>query len=265
MAINHIVIIGAGRVATQLGKAFVKQNRKVVQVISRTKSSAEKLAAGLGANAETDLNNIDSSAGICIIATTDEAVPLIAQKLKLPKSIVVHTSGSLNMDVLRHSSDNYGVFYPLNTFSKTKDIDLSSTPICIEASNQETGDLLLDLAQAISSDVRLINSQQRAVLHIAAVFACNFTNFMFVNADEILKKAGMQFDLLLPLINETIDKLNALTPAEAQTGPAVRNDKNILLKHIQSLQSDEDKRILYELISGLITRFFSENKNKETL
>lgn len=262
MASDHIVIIGAGRVATQLGKALVKHNRKVVQVVSRTKSSAEKLAAELGAAPETNLKNIVKSADICIIATTDDAVPQIVQKLKLPESVVVHTSGSLNMDLLRQSSNTYGVFYPLNTFSKTKNIDFLTTPICIEASDPNTGDLLLNLARAISSDVRLINSQQRAILHIAAVFACNFTNFMFVNAEEILKNAGMEFDLLMPLINETIDKLNTLSPAEAQTGPAVRNDRNVLQQHIKSLQSDEEKRIIYEVLSDQITRFFSETKNK---
>lgn len=262
MARDHIVLIGAGRVATQLGKALVKHNKKIVQVVSRTKSSAEKLAAALGAAAEINLNNIDRIADIYIIATADEAVPQVVQGLKMPDSIVVHTSGSLPMNLLRHVSDKYGVFYPLNTFSKTKEVDFLTTPVCIEASDPETRDLLIDLAKAISFDVRLINSQQRAILHIAAVFACNFTNFMFVNADEILKNAGMQFDLLMPLIKETIDKLNTLSPAEAQTGPAVRNDKEVLQKHLQTLKGDKNKRIIYEVLSDQITRFFSETKNK---
>jgi predicted short-subunit dehydrogenase-like oxidoreductase (DUF2520 family) len=258
MSVNKIVLIGAGRVATQLGKALKSQDKTIAQVYSRTKDSAAQLAAELGSAFVTNLAEIVPHADLYLISVSDDAIGQIAESLRLEGKIVVHTSGSVTMDALKMVTNHYGVFYPLNTFSKTKVIDLASTPICIEAADKATEKQLLELGSKISGDVRLINSQQRTMIHIAAVFACNFTNFMFVNAEEILKKADVSFDILLPLIAETVVKLNEVSPEEAQTGPALRNDKKILEKHLELLKADKTKMLTYKMLSDQINDFFKK-------
>ena len=257
MGIKSVVLIGAGRVATQLGLTLIRHQIRILQVYSRSARSASKLAKIVDSDFTDDLSNLNQQADLYIISVTDDSIRQIISRLSLDNKIVVHTSGSVPMEILAPVSASFGVFYPLNTFSKEKNINLSSTPFCIEASDPQTEQNLLDLARLISSDVRLINSQQRAVIHLAAVFACNFTNFMMVNADEILKKQGISYEILLPLINETISKLSAIPPKEAQTGPALRNDREILKKHLEMLTKDPDKKLIYKLISEQIQTYFT--------
>jgi len=257
MPIRSIVLIGAGRVATQLGKALHKQNKTISQVYSRTMENATQLGFKLNAKPVNEISGIDSNADLYIIAVADDAIAEIATKVNFPGKIVVHTSGSVAMEALSPISEKSGVFYPLNTFSKSGVIDFSSTPICIEASDNITGQELTDLGKLLSNDVRYINSRQRAVIHLAAVFACNFTNFMMVNAEEILKTANVDFDILLPLISETISKLSLISPKDAQTGPALRNDVTVLQKHLDMLGDDQGKKMIYELISRQINDFYN--------
>ncbi|MBE0640150.1 MAG: DUF2520 domain-containing protein [Bacteroidales bacterium] len=257
MPINKIVLIGAGRVATQIGKVFQKHGKNISQIYSRTPESAKDLAVMLGALPINDLTKIDHNADLYIISVSDDSIAGIATHLYLPGKIVVHTSGSVDMTAIQSISEKCGVFYPLNIFSKSHETDFSTTPVCIEAQDKETEDELTELARTISGDVRLISSQQRAVIHLAAVFACNFTNFMMVNADDILQRAGIDFDILLPLITETIAKLRGTSPALAQTGPALRNDFNVIRKHIEMLNHDPGKQLMYELISKQINDYFT--------
>lgn len=260
MGIHSVVLIGAGRVATQLGLTFVRHQIPVLQVYSRTAASASALAKTTGSDFTDDLSNLNQQADLYIISVADDSISQIVNQLNLKNKTVVHTSGSVPLEILAPVSSSYGVFYPLNTFSKDKAIDLAKTPFCIEANDPQTEHNLLQLARLISIDVRLINSQQRAVIHLAAVFACNFTNFMMVNADEILRNQGISHNILLPLINETISKLSAISPKEAQTGPALRNDREIIKKHLEMLATDPDKKMLYQLISEQIQTYFSKEK-----
>jgi predicted short-subunit dehydrogenase-like oxidoreductase (DUF2520 family) len=262
MSISKIVLIGAGRVATQLGKALKDTGKEIIQVYSPTNDSAEKLATLLEAKPATDISNLFVNADLYLISVADDAILQIAKSLKVDGKTVAHTSGSVPLDILEQVSGFHGVFYPLNTFSKRKKIDLKKTPFFIEAGDKNTEAQLSELAKKISDDVRTINSQQRATIHIAAVFACNFTNFMFVNAAEILKNEGLPFDIMLPLIAETADKLKTIDPIHAQTGPALRNDLDVLSKHIEMLKNDADRQRLYDMISGQIREFFNE-KNKK--
>lgn len=257
MPINSIVLIGAGRVATQLGKALQSQNKRITQVFSRTIDSATQLAIKLNTKPVNNLSGIDPNADLYIISIADDAIAGIADKLNFPEKIVVHTSGSVAMEAISPISQKFGVFYPLNTFSKSGEIDFSSTPFCIEAGDKTTGQELTVLAKLISKDVRYINSQQRAVIHLAAVYACNFTNFMMVNAEEILKSANVDFDILLPLISETISKLKFISPKDAQTGPALRNDTGVIQKHLGMLEDEQGKKMIYELISRQIHDFYN--------
>ena len=223
----HIAIVGAGNVATHLGKKL------------HTKFSK-------------DISKIDKNADVIILAIKDDAIVEVAKKLKLNNKIIIHTSGSVGMEVLKRSSVNYGVLYPLQTFSKKRKIDLDKVPVCIEGSNKRTEQLLFSLGRSISTNVIRINSKQRKAIHLAAVFANNFTNHMYAIAEDILKKEKLQFDLLKPLILETAGKVQEMDPSSAQTGPAKRKDKKIIRQHLKMLSYKKKYRDLYQRISNSI-------------
>jgi predicted short-subunit dehydrogenase-like oxidoreductase (DUF2520 family) len=246
---TKIILIGAGNVATQLGIALSDAGYNISQVYSHTKKSAAALSRQLNAEAINDLKKMDKNATIYIIAVKDDAIAAVAKELRVKDKIVVHTSGSVPMNVLKSVSENYGVFYPLQTFTKDKKTDFRSVPICIEGCNRATSTTLQYFAKSISSNVQLINSDQRRVIHLAAVFACNFSNHMYAIAEEILKKNKLSLDLLQPLIEETAMKIRKNSPAEAQTGPAVRGDKKTMDGHLKLLGNDKKRKELYQLIS----------------
>jgi predicted short-subunit dehydrogenase-like oxidoreductase (DUF2520 family) len=243
-----IVIIGAGNVATQLGAALKKANHTIVQVYSKHRSSSEKLAKLLKCDHTISPEKINRTADIYIIAVNDDAIGEVAKQFNFSDKIVAHTSGSVAMDVLKPISKNSGVFYPLQTFSINKKVDLKNVPICIEANNIKTAKILEQLGKTISKNVRKINSEQRINIHIAAVFACNFTNHFYSIADEILKANKLSLDIIKPLIAETAEKIRNNPPAKMQTGPAIRGDKKTMDKHLKMLV-DKDLKKLYQLIS----------------
>jgi predicted short-subunit dehydrogenase-like oxidoreductase (DUF2520 family) len=248
---TKIILIGAGNVATQIGLALKDAGYKISQVYSKTKSSAASLSKKLKASSITDLKKIDKDAAIYIIAVKDDAVTDIAKQLKLKDNIVVHTSGSVSIDALKKTSSNYGVLYPLQTFTKDKKINFKTVPLCIEGNNKATSTSLQYFAKSISSNVKLVSSEQRKVIHLAAVFACNFSNHMYSIADDILKKNKLSLDLLKPLIEETAQKIKDNSPAKVQTGPAVRGDKKVMEGHLKLIDNKNRKEI-YKLISQSI-------------
>ena len=155
------------------------------------------------------------------------------------------------MNVFEGLAKNYGVFYPLQTFSKRKPMDFSSIPCLIEGVNEFSEDVLLQMARALSHDVRLTTGADRRIVHLAAVFGCNFVNLCYSLANETLKRRGLDFGLLLPLIDETAAKVHRLLPKDAQTGPAVRMDKAVMERQM-SLIDDAEERRLYALMSEMI-------------
>jgi predicted short-subunit dehydrogenase-like oxidoreductase (DUF2520 family) len=250
--IRNIVLIGAGNVAWHLGDAFLQNGIKVLQVFSRTPASAGALAEKLNCNFTCDISQIVGGADMYLFSVTDSALSGCIEEFPHREVLLAHTSGSIGIDILRNTGCRAGVFYPLQTFSRNVPLNMSDIPICIEASDTKDEKLLDDLAQTISSDVRKINSEQREILHLAAVFACNFTNHMFAIADEILASKQIRFDIMAPLIRETIAKISGKRPGEVQTGPAVRNDQLIMQKHMQRLSHDEHYQKIYRLISQSI-------------
>jgi predicted short-subunit dehydrogenase-like oxidoreductase (DUF2520 family) len=246
---THITLIGAGNVATQLGLALSEAGYPVLQVYSRTKASATTLSKKLKAAAITDLKELDPNASIYIIAVKDDAIAEVAKKLKLKDKIVVHTSGSVSMDVLKSVSKNHGVFYPLQTFTKEKKVNFREVPVCIEGSNKATSTTLQYFAKSISANVQKADSEQRKVIHLAAVFACNFSNHMYAIAEDILKKNKLSLDLLKPLIEETAMKIKDHSPKDVQTGPAVRGDEKTIKKHLKLLKNENKFKQIYELLS----------------
>jgi predicted short-subunit dehydrogenase-like oxidoreductase (DUF2520 family) len=249
-----ISFIGAGNVAWHLAVALEAAGYQVREIYSRTPEHAAALAEKLyNATPTQSLDFSGSKATVFFIAVPDSQVGHIAATLKVPaEAIVVHTSGSLPLDVLQDHAYR-GVFYPLQTFTKHKKLDISSVPFCLETSDESTEQLLVEMAQQISQTVYLVSSAERKVLHIGAVFACNFTNHLLGIAKNILDREDLEFDLLKPLIQETVQKaLNADHPAYVQTGPAIRNDQQIIDRHVEYLSAYPSEQNLYRILTESI-------------
>lgn len=238
--------------ATHIGKALLKKGCSINQVFSPNKDNAFELASSLNAMPCNDIKFITDESELYIICIKDDFITEIAQQLNLKDKIVVHTSGSISMDVLAHF-DNYGIFYPLQTFSKETEVNISDVPFCIEANNNETQNQLLELAKTLSNNVYEINSEQRKKIHVAAVFACNFSNYLYSISEDILNENNMSFDILKPLILETAKKIQNNSPKAVQTGPAKRNDQEVLKNHINLLANNPAYQEIYKLMSEAIS------------
>jgi predicted short-subunit dehydrogenase-like oxidoreductase (DUF2520 family) len=255
---QSVVIIGSGNVATSLGMAFIQAGIRVEAVYSRNTTHAETLAAKLGTQAVKQLNDLPANAGLYLVAVKDEAIEAVAQQLKPVNGIVAHTSGSTPLSVLSMHK-RCGVFYGLQTFSKNNPPELSQVPFLIEAAAEQDLQLLMQLASIFSSNVQAATTPQRQALHVAAVFANNFTNHLYVVSEALLDEHGLSFDLLKPLILKTADNILKGHPANYQTGPAVRNDRNILSLHLQLLNQHPQWREIYEVMSRSIASLQGKN------
>jgi len=245
-----VVILGAGNVAFHLFKAFFEaENIRVIQVYNHKQESLNYFS---NFTATTTKINQLKPADFYLIALKDDIIPEIAKQIKSNNGIVLHTSGGVALNALKNQS-NFGVFYPLQTFSKNKAVDFAEIPLCIEANSAENLKKIKSLAAEISKDVREINSEQRKALHLAAVFVNNFSNHLYQIGAEICKEHQVDFSILKPLIKETAHKIESLTPQEAQTGPAIRNDKKTLEAHL-ALLSNKNKEI-YSLLTQSIQNF----------
>ncbi len=249
----RITLIGSGNVATHLGAAFKNAGHQILQVWSRNLQHAALLAYHIKAEPIDRLSEIHADTDLIIISVKDDAVDEVASFINLKNVLVVHTCGAVGMQVLEKYFDNCGVFYPLQTFSKTREIDFRSVPLCIESTDKNSTGLLLDLGRSISNQVTYIDSIQRKTLHLAAVFACNFPNFLYAIAADLLKNQQMEFDLLKPLILETASKVQEFFPQEVQTGPAIRRDEKTMNTHLSLLQQHPELQEIYTLLSqGII-------------
>ncbi len=248
----RVMLIGSGRVATHMAQRLTDNGISVSLVVSRTLENAQKLAQKLGAKASSQIpQNLDLFDFIIISVSDDAYEYYISQLKSVQKSIIVHTSGSININLFQSQIPNYGVLYPFQTFSFDREVDFSLIPIMIEANNEYVLNKIRKLAFALSPNVMEIDSQQRAIIHIAAVFVCNFVNHLYVEAESLLKTQNIDFSILHSLMRETTEKAIKMSPIKAQTGPASRNDQKIINQH-QKLISDEKTRELYIKISQLI-------------
>jgi len=258
-----IVMLGAGNLATNLAMAFRRGGHEIVQVYSRTQASAEQLARKTVSEATTRLNRLVHDADLYVLSVRDDAIKTVLDAFPFSEGFLVHTAGSVDMEVLRGYAGNYGVLYPLQTFSKERTIDFSGIPLCLEANNRESLEFLDRLASDISGDIRHISSEQRAHIHVAAVFACNFSNFMLANAEQILSKEQISFDILAPLIRETMEKALQGSPAQLQTGPARRGDQQTMERHLNLLARSSKLQNLYSFVSNAITNDYASAQNSE--
>lgn len=253
---NKIYLIGCGNLGLHLGLALKEKGFNFSGVYSRKKEKAEKAANLLNCPAIYNLYNIPPDTKIIILSVPDKALIEISEKLNSPEQIIFHTSGSVEMDIIKNISSKYGVFYPLQTFSKNRNIKFNDIPLFIEASDKITLNLLSEISNKLSTNVNYLNSEKRKILHLAAVFACNFSNFMIYNAEKILEDYNLPKEFLYPLIKETYLKAIEKGAINSQTGPAVRGDKIIINKHLKILSNSHNKRNIYELLSNYITDEF---------
>lgn len=243
-----IVLLGAGNVGTHLCRALQnKEGLEIIQWYNRSLNSLEKELVQFAVT--QNLNDI-IEADLYIISVSDTAIPAISKALEGKNGLIAHTAGSIPMEVLGEHQ-NHGIFYPLQTFSKQKEVDFNQIPLCLEANQPENLNLLKKVAQSLGGPVHLIDSAQRKALHVAAVFVNNFTNHLFTIGEELCKAHKVPFSVLQPLIAETADKIKHLPPSAAQTGPAARGDQKILKDHLQYLTKESHQK-LYQLISASI-------------
>lgn len=248
-----IVCIGSGNVATHMANAFKENEADVIQVWSKDPENAAALAFETGAQTISDLKDIDLNADLYLIAVKDDAIPKITRFLKAVNGLVVHTSGATDMEVLS-GIKNYGVFYPLQTFSKSEPIDFIRVPLCLEANTEENMSRLQLAAMKLSPLIYEVNSEKRKILHLAGVFACNFVNHMYRLSQQIVEKQGLDFEILRPLIMETAVKAQHALPQDVQTGPAIRNDKQTISRHEELLQKSPHLQEIYRILSNSIKK-----------
>jgi predicted short-subunit dehydrogenase-like oxidoreductase (DUF2520 family) len=257
ISIRRISIIGAGNVATQLGAHLRHCGLEIVQLLARENSPRlNNLAEELGASACTSFGELSADVDLIIIAVSDKAITSVAAAIagekKLQNLLCVHTSGATAMDVLAPFLPNYGAFYPLQTFSVGRQIDMAQVPICVAAARAESCEKLFALAERLSPKVQIISDAQRAKLHVAAVMVNNFSNHLFYLAGELCAQNEVDFSILQPLIVETVAKLGELSPLQAQTGPARRGDMQTINQHEKQLAANPKMLEIYRLLSQSI-------------
>ena len=251
---KRIVVVGAGNMATAIAVALVNAGNAPVAVWSRTAESAQMLADRVGAEWCCDIDALPQ-ADVVIISVVDSALRDVAAKVadKYPDAIILHTAGSIPMCALQeYGAKRFGVLYPMQTVNKNSVVSLDDVTVFVEACDDVVAGEVEALARTISKKVVSASSEQRCYLHVAAVFACNFSNAVYNMAAELLEKHGLPFEAMLPLIDEAARKVHRMSPPEAQTGPARRGDANVMNAHKMML--DDELANIYETLSDYIMR-----------
>lgn len=247
-----IVIIGSGNVAAVLGRKFKAAGHQILQVFSRNASAASTLAYEWDTESANYITLLNKNADVYIIAVPDDAIAEVVSDMRIPGKVVAHTAASVPKEVLKDVSGHYGVFYPLQSLRKEM-IILPDVPIFIDGSDEKATSTLQILAHSIADEKVLIaGDDDRLRLHVAAVVVSNFTNHLYTLAEEYCKKEGLHFKQLLPLIEETAMRIRNVSPRQAQTGPAIRHDKETIQKHLELLKDHPQLKNIYVLMTESI-------------
>lgn len=253
-----ISLIGSGNVATNLAIGFHKTGHKIVQVYSQNQINAGELAQKTGSLPISSIHQLNPAVDMILVCVTDKAIQTVIEKIGFEPQLIAHTSGSIPMNTLSRFN-NYGVFYPLQTFSKNRIISLTEVPICIEANSTDNKIKLEKLAKTITRSIKYLDSEERKQCHLSAVFANNFVNHFYVIAEQILKEKNISFELLKPLILETAVKVQSINPIEAQTGPAARYDTGTIETHLNELKSDKFEKLYRFVTESILETSFKQN------
>lgn len=257
----RISIIGSGNVATHLAAAFKNAGHKIIQVYSPNYQNAALLAYHVGAIPIDAFEDVTAETDMFVIAVKDDAIEYVAKHLAVHQKLMVHTSGATDLQTIAKFNYESGVFYPLQTFSKTKEVDFWQVPLCIEGATDATAKQLEQLGQTISNNVQYVSSAQRKILHLAAVFACNFPNNLYTIAQQLLLQHDLDFSLLRPLILETAQKVQQNVPTLVQTGPAIRNDGKTMMAHLNLLTAEPQFQQLYRALSQSIIKMGTDTNH----
>ena len=279
---KSVVFIGAGNVATHLSQAMLNAGFSIQQIFSRTVDNAKSLADIFGCTYTTDIKKVMPNANVYIFSLKDDALQDVIAEMSANNNTAscmsadncpanyrgttsdgltngglannklwIHTAGSVDIEIFRGYAERYGVIYPMQTMSKSRETDFSKIPLFVEGCSDSVGNEIYNIASMLSKNVTLMSSEKRKYLHLAAVFAGNFSNHMYSLATQIVEEQGIDRHVLQPLIDETANKLYSMSPEQAQTGPAIRYDRNIIERHLSMLE-DENLRKLYTMISKSI-------------
>ncbi len=249
-----VVIIGSGNVATVLGRLFKKNNHRVIQVMSRHLAHAKVLADELGCSFTNYDGTTDMSADLYFVAITDGVLFDLNKSFKLGNKLIVHSAGSVSKEVLKDISTNYGILYPFQSLRKEMEA-IPDIPLLVDANTEEALTLIEDFAKTLSSTVKRTTDEEKLKLHVAGVVVSNFTNHLYAVAEDFCKKENLDFELLLPLIKETANRITKHSPADVQTGPAFRNDVFTLDKHLRILSTHPKLKYLYlKLTDSIMNR-----------
>jgi predicted short-subunit dehydrogenase-like oxidoreductase (DUF2520 family) len=249
--ITSVVLLGSGNVATHLSLALRGVGVQILQIYSPNPEHAGTLAEMTDSQAVHRISDINPDADLYLISVSDDKIRNIVDEMKSVSGIVAHTSGMVGMQALE-KFENFGVFYPLQSFSKDRQVDISRVPFCIEGNKEDTQRQLFDLAGRLSGSVQYIHSMDRKQIHLAAVFVNNFPNHLYAAAEKLLKEKNLDFEILLPLLQETAAKMKDLKPDDAQTGPARRHDLNTIKNHSGMLENHPELLKIYQLFNHQI-------------
>jgi len=245
-----LVFIGSGNVAWHLAHAMDRAGHTISQVISRNEQNAKKLASKFGSHFSDDLSKTYANSDICLICVSDDEIETVVRSLPPLKAGLVHTCGPKSMDILASKSAHVGVFYPLQSFSKEKRVDMLKVPIMLESTSNDLYTKLFALADSISNRVIDVKGEDRLKYHLAAVFANNFTNYLYTEAEHYLQSNDLDFSILHPIILETASRILELSPTKLQTGPAKRGDSITIERHLELLKSHPQLEGLYKMLTA---------------
>jgi predicted short-subunit dehydrogenase-like oxidoreductase (DUF2520 family) len=255
----RIVLVGSGNVAWHLGHAFRNNGIEIVQVINRSSRPGKELAHALGSTYSSYLQKKLPVNDFVVVAVKDSALKEVLHSIQPTNAIVLHTSGTFGIDIFPLGQKNYGILYPIQTLTKGVYLDLRQTPLVIEASDKKSLSQIKELAEKISGNVREVSTEHRRVLHVSGIFLNNFTNHLIACTFDYMKKYKLDQAIVLPLLEETICKLKKISPYEAQTGPARRNDLNIIHRHLEFLSNEPQLQKLYSCLTDSIIMYYSKN------
>lgn len=254
---STITIIGAGNVATVLAKRFITHHHSIIQIIHRDKLKGQTLANAVQAkHFDTSLQSLQQNADFYIIAVSDNAIAEVAQQLHIENGILLHTAGAVDMQVLQNAATQYGVLYPLQSLQASMQ-QTPTIPFLVEGNTQLAEQTIYKWATTFSQTVQLADSDYRLRMHLAAVLASNFSNHLYTLTNDYCKHTDIDFSLLLPLIQETANRLEHYNPNDVQTGPAARNDIATIQKHQQLLQANPQLLRIYNLLTASIQKMYA--------
>jgi len=255
---NNISFAGAGRAAEALCNKLFLSGYKIDLIVSENEASGKPLADKCDA-AWSDKLLYPDSTKVIIVAVPDHGLKKVLDTIKCPpETLVVHTAGSFGLDIFPENIKKKGIFYPLQTFSKNRKINFTNLPFLLESTDEESSEILRRVVETINGKAYFVNTQERRMLHLAAVFVCNFTNHMLTEGKSVVEKTGFAFDILKPLITETISKALDCGPEKSQTGPAIRHDSNTIEKHLELLSFSPDLQNIYNEMTQSIIKYYKD-------